>query len=373
MTQQFKEFKIGDLLDINRGDVKNQKDLKFVENNGINFIAQNNLNNGLVGKVKLENYKKFNKGCIVIGRQTGVVYYQKEDFITTDGVLVCNFKEDLGVSNLSNLYIISHINKFMVNFGYSNTVSASKLREISLNLPVTSDGELDFDYMDNYIKGIEQKYILNLRYSLNNKIANLLELTQKTEDNISVEHVQVLKEKIRLDYSQKEFKEFKVGDIFEVKTGGRVVKSAQIKGNIPYITAVSTNNGIDTYISNPKFIDENIITVSFLGDVFYHPYKLGYKDGTCGLKLINNMYQSAYVYIYFTSLLKKVAKQLGSYDKGLIKSDIERISLLLPVTFDGGIDYEFMGNYVRSLESVHIHDFRVCEEERIGLIEGLLV
>lgn len=88
------EYKIGELFDISRGNISNQKAL-ISDALGIYFIAQNDDNNGFVDIVKPQNHKQFKGNSLIVGRQTGVVYYQETDFITTDGVLVLTAKKNL--------------------------------------------------------------------------------------------------------------------------------------------------------------------------------------------------------------------------------------------------------------------------------------
>lgn len=85
------EFKIEELFNIGRGNISNQKEL-ISDHFGISFIAQNDDNNGFVDIVEPQNHKQFKGNSLVVGRQTGVVYYQEKDFITTDGVLVLTLR-----------------------------------------------------------------------------------------------------------------------------------------------------------------------------------------------------------------------------------------------------------------------------------------
>ncbi|MDR2426621.1 MAG: restriction endonuclease subunit S [Endomicrobium sp.] len=146
---------MGDLFYIGRGNIQNQNQL-VPDKNGISFIAQNDNSNGHVKKVKQEFNKVFPKNSIVIGRQTAVIYFQPENFITTDGVLVLMEKKQNIKNSEMGLYITVSIKKQLESFSYSNTVSSAKLNSIEILLPCTSEGSPDFEYMTQFIK-IQQK------------------------------------------------------------------------------------------------------------------------------------------------------------------------------------------------------------------------
>lgn len=147
-----------------------------------------------------------------------------------------------------------------------------------------------------------------------------------------------------------EFKEFRVGDILEFTKGRRITKNEQIKGNIPYVTAATENNGIDAWIENSIFTQENIITVNFFGKCFYHPYEVAYKDGTYGAKIKDEKYQSQRHYLYITSALEKVTENVGSYSKMLTDTIAANLTITLPATSSGDPDWEYMENYIKMIE-----------------------
>ena len=47
-------------------------------------------------------------------------------------------------------------------FSYNNMCSFNKIRSLSIELPITSDGTPDFDYMERYIRAIEKTVIADV-------------------------------------------------------------------------------------------------------------------------------------------------------------------------------------------------------------------
>jgi len=163
------EFKLEQLFEIRRGNISNQKAL-ISDKSGIYFIAQNNIDNGFVDIVKPQNHKQFKGRSLIIGRQTAVVYYQNEDFITTDGVLVLTDKNEFIKNRNIGLFLANVINKYMFPFGYSNTVSKEKLDKIKIFLPTTSTGEINYQFMEVFISAISKLVIKDVVLYADHKI-----------------------------------------------------------------------------------------------------------------------------------------------------------------------------------------------------------
>lgn len=67
----------------------------------------------------------------------------------------------------------------------------------------------------------------------------------------------------------REWKKFKIKDIFNIVRGKRLIENDREKGNIKYFSASETNNGLTDKISNPLFIERDSIIYSTFGDSYY--------------------------------------------------------------------------------------------------------
>lgn len=166
-----------------------------------------------------------------------------------------------------------------------------------------------------------------------------------------------------------QYAEFRLDEIFDISRGIRVTKANQEPGDIPYVTAFTSNNGIDSYIDNPPFIQNTILTASFLGDVFYHPYDVSYKDGTYGLKFKEGIVESDRLYLYFAPMIEKIAKSTASYSQNMLLKDYESMILQLPTTPSGQPDFDYMENYIKEIEHKHI---KKLESDLVTRTEKLL-
>lgn len=159
--------------------------------------------------------------------------------------------------------------------------------------------------------------------------------------------------------NDREWKEFFIKDIvflkkndkqLQVPTGSNVSKSRLKKGAIPRITVTSHNNGIDSFYegSNLTREYENFISVSFLGDAFYHPYK-----ATTDMKVhtfqLARKQLTRYTGLFIITMLKNNTKN-SSYGYQLSSTDLPLKKILLPVNSKGEPDYEFMEEYMKEKE-----------------------
>lgn len=154
-TSKWKEFRLGELFEVQRWNISNQRTIQESDKKDCVFVAQNEKDNGFVCYVEPNNNKIFNPS-IIIWRQTWIIYYQPKKFITTDWVLILIWKNNT-LSSLVSLFLVSVLKKYFINSWYSNPISAKQVSDLEIYLPVTSDNQIDYNYMENYIKNIQAK------------------------------------------------------------------------------------------------------------------------------------------------------------------------------------------------------------------------
>ena len=147
------------------------------------------------------------------------------------------------------------------------------------------------------------------------------------------------------------WRRFPVSDIFDVGTGGLCAKSELNDGTTPRITVSGINNGITgNYAdidSNNYRVEENLITFSFLGTCFYHPYRASLDMKVHSLKP-RGISLNAYIGLFLVVVLTKTI--MASYTDQMSSSDLKKQDILLPVnTNKGGPDWEKMEEITRPM------------------------
>jgi hypothetical protein len=147
--------------------------------------------------------------------------------------------------------------------------------------------------------------------------------------------------------NNKKWAVFSIKELFNVYTGSTISKKDIKMGTIPRISATSNNNGVQlfTEIGDIFKVYNNFISISFLGNIFYHPYKCSLDMKIHGIKpkYIELNYNKA---MFLITCIKKNLS-LYSYGNQLSSNDLKNLRIQLPVNADKEPDWDFMDNHIR--------------------------
>lgn len=141
------------------------------------------------------------------------------------------------------------------------------------------------------------------------------------------------------------YKEYKLDDVFSIESvkklsipGKNYIMDRDIidkDGTVPYIAAVSTNNGITGYSS--KYDANNkgdCITLSTTADssntVFYQEDDFIGRQQIAGIRRKDGQYMGRYVGLYIVSIIKKITSSFN-YSNKLTKDFLQNCTISLPV------------------------------------------
>ncbi|MBQ7552037.1 MAG: restriction endonuclease subunit S, partial [Rickettsiales bacterium] len=225
------------------------------------------------------------------------------------------------------LFFCSIIEFEKYKFGYGRKWNLDKMLNSTFSLPTTPDGQIDWQFMEDYIKKIYNKVIEEIKASA----PALLSLSLKN----------------RLVLKCEKWKEFRVGDVFECKTTKTMLDPEQ--GDFLYITRTSENNGITDLIKleDGSFLNNgNCITIGAEGLYAFYQNK----DFIAGVKIyaLRNEKMNKYSALFVCTMLNQVIYQY-SYGRARILEKIKDEMVLLPTTPQGEPDFEWMERYMRRL------------------------
>ncbi len=152
--------------------------------------------------------------------------------------------------------------------------------------------------------------------------------------------------------SSKQWRAFRIEDIFSIQRGKRLKNGDHITGKTPYASSSAMDNGIDDFISNTKNVRifANCLTIANSGSVgstFYHPYSFVASDHVT--KLENNL-MSKYAYLFIAQIVEKIREKY-SFNREINDDRIRREIIMLPITPEGTPDYEYMAGYMKNIEN----------------------
>lgn len=144
----------------------------------------------------------------------------------------------------------------------------------------------------------------------------------------------------------KEWKAFRIEDLFIVDKGIYLNKKEMIKGNIPYVTASSINNGISGFIGNKILFPKNTITIEKISlSAYYQPYDYYCSHDT---STIQNENLNKYISLFITTMIKRQGIKY-SYGRQAQMNVVKREMIYLPTDNKGNPDWAFMSKYIRCI------------------------
>lgn len=163
--QMFKEFAVKDILNVE--PTKSVVAKADLTEGDIPYVTRTVSDNGYMGTCG--NKDKVNKGnCITIGAETGVAFYQPNDFVAGNKVYRLS-REGLNIKGY--LFLASILNMQTKNYSYSNARIPEKIKAEKILLPVIKSldpdheytvDDIDFDYMERYIRATEKSVIADV-------------------------------------------------------------------------------------------------------------------------------------------------------------------------------------------------------------------
>lgn len=284
---------------------------------GINFVSSQDKNNGIVGRVKIENgIKIYPAGCITVPLKGSVLmaHLQPKPCYVAHQIAVLE-PFDTSMSHIEKLYYVTCIrhNAFKYNYG----------RQADKTL---GDIEIPTDNAITLSK-------VNLLHYKPLSTVNKRKCASYVLDVVS-------------------WKEFCIGDLFEVKKGKRLTSDEQTDGETPYIGAIDSNNGVANYIGQAAIHDGNTISLSYngsVGEAFYQPKAFWATDDVNVLyfKEENGIALNKYIALFICAVLRQ-EKYRYSYGRKWVLESMRSTIIKLPAK-DDKPDFDFMENYMKSL------------------------
>lgn len=152
-TSSWREFRLDELFISESGDFDIKKE--HINNLGVDVVTAGETNNGILGKSDI--VAKIIEGNSITVDMFGKCIYRSEPYkmVTHARVfaLKCvysDFNENVG------LFINTLLQNSVNGFNYSNMCSWNKIKNLSIKLPVKETEEIDWEYMEKYIRAIEK-------------------------------------------------------------------------------------------------------------------------------------------------------------------------------------------------------------------------
>lgn len=330
--KNWKSFKLCEIFSsIEKGKVSDTSILD--DGNEIYYIGAKKADNGIMKKCKY-NEDLISKGnCIIFicDGQGSIGYnnYMPDDFIGTVN-LSLGYSENL--NQYTGLFLVTVLDKERFRFSFGRKRKTT-LREAVIKLPATSEGNIDWQFMEDYIKSLN----INLPKTRN----KLIDIAQNFSS----------------------WKYFSLSDLFKISYGNKLDLNKQVittkqEGGINFVSRDSNNNGvvavvepIDGVLPFPKGSITVPLGGSYLGTSFIQsvPFYTAQNIAVLEPKKYNKFIMNDYHKLFILPLIRFEAKtKFCAFGRELNKY-IKDLNIKLPSTSTGEPDWQFMENYIKSL------------------------
>lgn len=335
--QRLAKFVIGDFFEVKRPTSRKEDDYS---NGEIPFIASGGINNGVTKFCIPQKGEVLDKGnCLSISPVDGSCYYHPYDFLGRGGAgssVILLYAKNFYLDRYVALFISKAISQTTATkYSYGYMASLDRIKKDKIYLPVSTNGDVDFQFMSSFMK---QKELQILKPTIERLCKRLIinDIMGGGGKSLCTN-----------------WKAFYFTEVFtEIQRGKRLKKADHTKGDIPYVSSTSFNNGIDGFIGNDdsgvrRF--EDCLTLANSGSVgsaFYHRYTFVASDHVTKLKRDG---LDKYAYLFLIPIINRLSEKY-SFNREINDERIKREKLLLPATDKGEIDFAFMSSFMKDVE-----------------------
>lgn len=329
-TSAWKEFKIGEIFPhIVKPRVFHAREVTQ-DPQGIPYVVRSKFNNGIKYLVTPPTDKPNPPHVISFGAENATFFYQKNSWISGRDMYYIDVS---ALNEYTCLFITACLQPIAAKYSYSFGLFPDLLRKEQICLPVTSNGQPDWLYMEEFMK--RQETQLREKLSLLTVVINC--------------------RSHRPPVNNGSWKKFKITDIFNIHNTHSIVKTEVVfnSGDIPYVTASYLNNGIESYISYDRSKIDKGNSIMIGGKTMSMTYQdkdfFSNDSHNLTLTLTEKSENNKFIYLFLITTLQKTLSVKYSWLNSISKTTIKNDCINLPVTSAGYPDWDFMDQYMKNL------------------------
>ena len=321
----------------------------------IPYLCASAENNAVSSYIDYRSDFKESGNCIFIGGKTFVVSYQESDFFSNDSHNLALYLNDEGNATKPHLLFMASciVRSLAHKYTWGDSVSKQKIKNDSVSLPVTPSGEIDFAFMDSFIRELEEERIRELAAYL--KISGLADSKLSASERKALDHFGAI-----------DWLEYNVKCLFGDSTRGKRLKSDdRMPGALPFVTAGEAEHGVSAFIGNTvEVFKKNTTTIDMFGSAKYRNCEYGADDHVA---VVHTEKLPNHAAMFVTAACHKAA-HTGAFDYGrnFYAKDADALNIMLPTLASGLPDYGYMETFMRAVQKLVVKDVADFAAKRIS-------
>ncbi|NLQ75433.1 restriction endonuclease subunit S [Streptococcus mutans] len=318
------EFKIGSIFETTRGKRHIEKNRK---KGSIPYYSASSVNNGVTDFISNPLFVMGNK---IVVTTFCDAFYAGNTFTASDEITILDNKY---LNKYNGLFISNSIISNKSKYAFGRKAFTERIKEQIIMLPIDFQGQPNWQFMEDYIKQ-EQK-----------------QQAQKIIDYYERKLVELAGDVVGLD--KVEWKEFSVGELFDIKIGKNIDgnKVDRMNGETAYITRKENTNGLDGFVDYDSEFLNSIYPVITIGNETAEPYvqEFPFFTGTKVNILLPKFKMDTAILKYIATSLRQ-HKGKYSYSFTINSTRLKKQNILLPADKNGNPDFRYMSDFVKKLE-----------------------
>ena len=327
-TTNWKEFYLSDIFDIGGSKTTKVEELENYGDGKYPYVTTKATNNGVDGF--FDFYTEAGNCLVIDSAVIGYCTYQELPFSASDHVEVLRPKFEMN-QNIA-LFITTIINMDTYRYSYGRKRSQKQIKKDIVKLPVDSDGNPDWKYMNDFIESIQSRE----RESGSN-LKDSLKTTKNTP----------------LSFNVSEWRDYSLEDLFDSIYKGKAYVKTELEETkskgITFVSRTDNDNGCDGFIEGTiSDFDYEEGNAMIIGDTtstcFYQE-----NDFICGdhIVVLRAKWLNKFTGLFIKSLIEK-ERYKYNYGRSFKMELIKKTIVKLPTKNDAP-DWTYVENYMKSL------------------------
>lgn len=337
--------------------------ITFSRDGDYDFIGRSNIDNGVQGKVNYLGYAPNAKdtfSLVQVGET--ICLFRNNEWYASQNIFILSPK----ITYLSRqfLFTTATINKALYEYRSAYVYpTLEEVKRIKVDFPQTGNGEIDFDFMENFVAELEARRVAELEAYL--LAAGLKDYTLTKEEESALKN-----------YSRIDFGEFFVSNVFDIKNTSNILSCDITKnsGTVPYLCASAENNSVSSYISFDERYKEKGNCVFIGGKTFVVTYQESdfFSNDSHNLALyFKGTHADKLTQLFLATCVRKSLEHKYSWGNSVSKSKIKEDYILLPAK-DGAIDFSMVNLLISAIQKLVIRDVVLYADSKIKATKSVI-
>lgn len=340
----------------------------------IEFVGRTRINNGVKGYLKRLSIKP-NLPNVISVSQIGTIVAQLRNNLWYASQNIFTLFPKNGNNKLISLGNLAAINKSLqgkFSDGYANYPTLETLRLLTIQLP-TQNGEIDFEFMENFIAELEAERIAELEAYLT--VTGLKDYTLTEEEKRALENIE-----------KTTWNDYRIGEMFEkvalnIKNANFNKKKdlsdcCDEEHTIPITNAKFGDNGIMFWAKKEDF-ETTSMSIDIVqngavatGKVYPQPQETSVLWDSYLVKL-KNSHPTREMLFFLTTAIEKSIRQKYCYEYKAYWNKVQNDYILLP-SKDNLPDFAFMQTFISAIQKLVIKDVVLYADKKIAATKAVV-